>query len=101
MSKPQVTPEAHADLFEIWDYIHSESGTDAANKVLATIYDAILKIAEVPGGGHFREDVADRRIRFWGLYSYLIAYRWEVNPIQIIAVVHGARDLVAFFEDRL
>jgi hypothetical protein len=27
----------------------------------------------------------------------VIAYVWEAKPIQVIAVVHGARDLALFF----
>ena len=41
----------------------------------------------------------DRRHRFWVFYSNVVVYRWEVSPIQIIAVVHGRRELAAFFGD--
>jgi hypothetical protein len=30
--------------------------------------------------GHRRVDIADSRHRFWTVYSYVIAYRWETNP---------------------
>ncbi|SPF34731.1 hypothetical protein SBA4_1550002 [Candidatus Sulfopaludibacter sp. SbA4] len=43
----------------------------------------------------------DRRYRFWNFYSYVVCYVWQRKPIQIIAVVHGARDLGAFFGSRL
>jgi plasmid stabilization system protein ParE len=55
----------------------------------------------MPGMGHFRKDLLDQHYKFWSVYSYVIAYRWEVTPIQIIAVVHGARNLDAFFARRL
>ncbi len=51
--------------------------------------------------GHFREELLDQRYKFWSVHSYVIAYRWDVSPIQVIAVVHGARWLEAFFHDRL
>ena len=51
--------------------------------------------------GHHREDLADSRHRFWTIYSYVIAYRRETKPLQIIAVVHGARQLEAFFQPRI
>ena len=54
----------------------------------------------MPGMGHYREDLLDRRHRFWSVWSYLIAYRWQATPIQIIAVVHGARYLDLFFGRR-
>ena len=98
--KPRMTPEAKSDLFEIWEYIASSSGVAAADRVAATIEEEIAKIGEYPGAGHFREDITDQRLRFWGVYSYLIAYHWEPEPVQIVAIVHGARDLVAFLEER-
>ncbi len=51
--------------------------------------------------GHYREDLLPKDYRFWTLYPYVIAYRWKCKPIQIIAFVHGARDLNAFFEGRM
>lgn len=51
--------------------------------------------------GHHREDLADSRLRFWSVYSYVIAFRWETTPVQIIAIVHGARQLEAFFQQRI
>ena len=38
--------------------------------------------------------------RFWNIYSYVVCYAWERRPIQIIAVVHGARNLAVFFSLR-
>ena len=37
--------------------------------------------------------------KFWSVHSFVIVYRWEATPIQIIAVVH-AHDLDAFFSAR-
>jgi hypothetical protein len=33
-------------------------------------------------------------------YSYVIAYRDQTKPLEIIAIVHGARQLDAFFQRR-
>jgi plasmid stabilization system protein ParE len=49
---------------------------------------------------HFRLDLLDQRYRFLTVYSYVIAYRWEAQPIEIIAVIHGARNLRAFLRER-
>jgi plasmid stabilization system protein ParE len=43
------------------------------------------KLAEYPGMGHLREDLADEPLRFWPLYSYLIIYRAAARPIEIFA----------------
>ncbi len=95
-----LTPEAREDLIEIWNYI-AEDSPRRADKVLAKLYDAFVQLSRAPGIGHYREGLADRRHRFWTVYSYVIAYRWETRPLQILAVVHGARHLEAFFQSRI
>jgi len=95
-----LTPEARSDLTEIWTYI-AEDSIDRADQILARLYDAFTRLGRTPGMGHHREDLADSRHRFWTVYSYVIAYRWETTPLQIIAVVHGARQLEAFFQQRI
>lgn len=95
-----LTPEARADLIEIWNYI-AEDGIDTADQVIARLRDGFTRLAETPAMGQRREDLADSRHRFWTVHSYVIAYRWETTPLQIIAVVHGARQLDAFFQQRI
>ncbi len=94
------TPEAEADALAIWEYIADDDSEKAADRVIARIYDECQKLGEMPGMGHYRESLLDRRHKFWSVWSYLIVYRWQAVPIQVIAVVHGARDLDAFFADR-
>jgi plasmid stabilization system protein ParE len=99
MSRFVVTPDARADLFAIWEHIANDS-IDAADKVIGQIEESFGRLAEMPGMGHFREDLLDQHFRFWSVYGYVIGYRWDVGPIQIIAVVHGARDLDTFLGQR-
>jgi toxin ParE1/3/4 len=94
------TPEAEASLLEIWQYLAGRDSEAAADRVIKRIYSECQKLAEMPGMGHFREDLLDQRHKFWSVWSYLIAYRWREKPIQVIAVVHGARDFDAFFASR-
>ena len=96
-----LTLEAQNDLDQIGNYIASRGSPERAKAVLLKIGEELRKIGASPGMGHFREEVDDNRLRFWSIYSYLIAYRWDVRPIEVIAIVHGARDLARFFEDRL
>lgn len=95
-----LTPEAETDALSIWEYIADDDSERAADRVLARIYDECEKLADFPGKGHFREDLLDQRYRFWSVWSYLIAYRWEAKPIQVIAIVHGARDLNSLLPSR-
>jgi toxin ParE1/3/4 len=96
-----LTPDAESDVIAIWTYIASADSEAAADRVVDRIYDECEKLSAMPGMGHYREDLLDRRHRFWRIWSYLIAYRWQVKPLEVIAVVHGARDLDAFFHDRI
>jgi antitoxin ParD1/3/4/toxin ParE1/3/4 len=54
---------------------------------------AMIKLAKNPGVGHWREELADKRHRFFLVYSYLIVYRHEAKPLQIVRVLHAARDV--------
>ena len=51
------------------------------------------KSAKTPGIGHTREDLTDRPLEFWNVYSYLVVYDPHTRPLTIIAVLHGARDV--------
>lgn len=87
-----LTSRAEQDIGDIWDYIAGDS-IAAADRVLESINQALHRLAKNPGVGHFREDLADRRHRFWLVYSYLIVYRFEPRPLQVIRVLHAARDV--------
>jgi antitoxin ParD1/3/4/toxin ParE1/3/4 len=87
-----LTPRAEQDISDIWDYIADDS-VKAANRVLGALEKALQRLANTPGIGHMREDLADRRHRFYLIYSYLIVYRAETQPLQVIRVLHAARDV--------
>ena len=89
-----VTSRAIRDLNQIWDYL-SQDSIETANRVLTTIENAFSKLAKSPGIGHFREDLADQRYKFFLVYSYLIVYRFQASPIEVIRVLHVSRDIQA------
>lgn len=90
---------AKLDLQRIWNYI-AEDNIEAADKVRNEIRDAMRDLAQMPLMGHRRADVKNPRYRFWLVYSYLIAYFPDTDPLQIVRVVHGARDLKRLFKNR-
>ena len=64
--------------------------------------DAIKKLAEMPGMGRFRDfdNPEFRDVRSWpikGFENYLIFYRSTPRGIEVIRVLHGARDIDAIF----
>jgi toxin ParE1/3/4 len=92
-----LTPDAADDLVAIWEYLADEDNEATADHVIRRLYAEFQKLSEMPGMGHYREDLLDRRHRFWNVWSYVIAYRWQGRPLPIISVIHGARNLDAFF----
>jgi toxin ParE1/3/4 len=87
-----LTPSAERDINDIWDYIANDN-IEAADRVLDALESAMLRLAKHPGIGHWREELADKRHRFFLVYSYLIVYRHESKPIQVVRVLHAARDV--------
>jgi antitoxin ParD1/3/4/toxin ParE1/3/4 len=94
MSRYQISPPARQDLIDIRTFIAKDNRT-VAKKVLARIRAACRMLAKRPQAGHLRADLAPEPLRFWPVYSYLIIYRPNSKPIEIVRVLHGARDISA------
>ncbi len=97
----RLGPEAAEDIREIWRHI-AEDNAIAAKRFRLKLLDACQQLGRFPGMGHKREDLAgDRPLLFWPVGSYLIIYRAERRPIEIVAVTHGSRDIPAFLYHRV
>lgn len=99
MRRFKLSPEAAGDIREIWSYIAEENLT-AARQVRLKLLDACQTIAEYPTIGHRREDLTDKPVLFWPAGSYLIAYNPARRPIEILRVLHGARDVAALLTSK-
>jgi plasmid stabilization system protein ParE len=95
-----LTPEARSDLKEILLDI-AEDSPDAAERLRSEFYEGLQSLSRSPGIGHYHDELLSRKYRFWNFYSYVVAYFWEAKPIQVVSVVHGARDLAVFFTLRV
>jgi len=88
-----LTLQARQDLVDIGNYIAEQSGLEPAEHVLEKLREAFHFLTEQPGVGHIREDLADDpAVRFWGVYSYLVAFVPGDRPLPVVSVVHGSRD---------
>ncbi len=85
---------ARKDMLALWEYI-AQDDIDAADRVRDTIREAINNLVILPGLGHRRDDVADEMLRFWPVFSYLIVYRPQTDPLEIVRVISGYRDIAA------
>ena len=94
-----LAPEALQDLQELWDYIATEN-LDAADRMIDTLFAAFERLAAMPGLGHTREDLTDRPLRFWTVDTYLVIYRAERTPIEIVTVTRGGRDIPRLLRHR-
>jgi plasmid stabilization system protein ParE len=102
MSVYALTPLAKADIFNIWSYIANDSEA-AADRVEQAIYDACAFVAEAPMRGHSRTDLTTRRLRFWTLIrypNYTVVYRPETAPLQVVAILHGKRNIRRILKQR-
>ena len=102
MSDYALTSLTKADIFDIWSYIAEDSG-EAADCVERTIHDACAFVAEAPLRGHLRPGLTTRSLRFWTLTSYpnyTVVYRPKTAPLQLVAVLHGKRNLRRILRQR-
>ncbi len=96
-----LAPEAALDLVQIWRYIMKNASLEMADRVESVIREKIVYLAGRPGGGHWRKDLTDEPVKFFPIYSYLIVYRPETSPLQIVAILHGRRDVEDLLKNRL
>ena len=89
MSSYAVTPEANADLLNIWLYIARDS-EEIADRVQAEFYSKFDSLARHPGQGHRRTDYTKANVLFFPVYSYLIAYRPGTDQSKLSIAARGA-----------
>jgi antitoxin ParD1/3/4 len=96
MNSPfQFTPQATEDLDSIWWFI-AEDSRDAADRVEMEIVATCRRLAKHPLMGMKRLNITALPVRFWAVTrfpNYVIVYRPGTVPLQVIAVLHGKRDL--------
>ena len=98
----QLTPQATEDLDAIW-WIIAEDNQDAAERIETEILATCRRLAKHPRMGTRRHDVTTLPVRFWTITkfpNYVIVYRPETVPLQVVAVLHGKRDLKEVLEKR-
>jgi toxin ParE1/3/4 len=94
---------AEQDLLEIYLYLGAKSAS-AAEGFVDAVGDAVEFLRETPSAGRlrdFRSPLA-RGIRSWAppdFANYLIFYRVEGGDIEIVRLLHGARDIPRILEE--
>jgi toxin ParE1/3/4 len=90
-------PHALFDLTEIWSYIAADSVT-SADRLAAEIDKAFKLLARRPGLGRARPELYPD-LRSFVVRKYVVFYLPLTNGIDVIRVLHGARDIETVFVD--
>lgn len=90
---PQVSlrPLAENDILDIWDYIADDSPA-AADNWIDRLDGQFQLLATQPLMGRTRDDLAPG-VRSFPFGRYVIFYAPLADGIDVIRVLHGARDL--------
>ena len=89
------SPRAKADLAELWDYIADDSEA-RADEFIETLDRKFRTLAERPNIGRARDELATG-LRSFPVGRYVLFYRPIPDGIEIVRVLHGARDVDAIF----
>ncbi len=93
MNRFVLTEPARRDLDQIKSFLLDKAGPTITRRVVKDIRAALKLLGKQPRVGHVREDLTGRPVKFWPVYSYMIVYDPETEPIQILRVLHGMRDV--------
>jgi plasmid stabilization system protein ParE len=99
-SRYLLAPEAASDLVEIWSYLKQQSNAEIADHVESVILEKIVFLSGKPGAGHSRRDLTSHEVKFFSVYSYLIVYRPDRKPLQVVSILHGCRDVEGILKQR-
>lgn len=96
MKKCRLSPLAAADLAEIWNYI-AKDDPDVADRFIRELMQRISMLSIRPQIGRKRGDLMAELRQF--LYRrYNLFYTRIENGIEIMRILHAARDIEAEFE---
>jgi antitoxin ParD1/3/4/toxin ParE1/3/4 len=96
-----LAPQAARDLAQIWRYIKKEGSQETADRAESVIRSKFVYLAGFPHAGHWRRDLTTANVRFLAVYWYLIVFRPETKPLQIVAILHAHRDVAKILSKRV
>ncbi len=85
------TPLANEDILAIWNYI-AKDNVQAADNLLLNIDECFSRLARTPKIGRLQEKYGTG-IRAFPVGKYIIFYQSIEKGIEVIRVLHGARNL--------
>jgi toxin ParE1/3/4 len=93
------SPEARADLSEIWDYYSAAASRRTADSIIRRIVDATRMLEDHPFAGRSRDEVRDG-LRSLAAAPHVIFYHVAAGKTaEIVRVIDGRRDIEAVFDE--
>jgi hypothetical protein len=68
-------------------------------KVVVALEDAFVLLTSRPSIGHTREDLTDRPLKFWNVYSCLVVYDPARDPLILLAVLRAAPNVAQILKE--
>lgn len=97
MARTDYLPEAVDDLYAIWQHVAEQSRSEeVADRLVDMIDDTCRSYATQPLLGEARPELADD-VRCFTAGNYVVFYLPRCDGIEVIQVIHGARDIPAHF----
>ncbi|TWU12805.1 Plasmid stabilization system protein [Symmachiella macrocystis] len=99
MATFRISPEACSDLDQIWDYIGTENDNpSAADALMEKFEKQFILLAPHVHLGTARDDLACN-LRMFPVQKYVVLYCPTESGIDVVQVVHSARDIQSVFRD--
>jgi toxin ParE1/3/4 len=89
------TATSRKDYAAIWDYVAADN-PDAADALLRSFDAALQMLSDHPHAGPRRPELRPR-LRSFPVGNYLIIYRPMRGGVELLRVLHGARDVRRVF----
>lgn len=105
MGEVNKRPQVIRDLIELATYI-AEDDLEASERFLTAAEQTFKQLGNLPGMGKISQfsdpklvDVRQQAIK--GFRKYLVFYRPTDSGVEILRVIHGARDIEAILDEDL
>ena len=96
----RLTDDAILDIDAIWLYLLDKEGVETADRIVTELFRGFYKLADIPNSGHRRADLTSKQVLFYRIFSYLVIYKLGSEPLQILGVLHGKRNVARILSQR-
>ncbi len=102
MTWPELfAPRAIQDIEDAVDFLTDAGGPQVARNMVIAVLEAGRRVAKRPLIGRVRPEILPTHFRTCAVrgFPYLLVYDAERSPVQIVRVLHMARDFPPLLED--